>query len=152
MRPSHLEPLFRNLIELEGVGPKLIKLFAKLLGKSAEGENLHIGDVLWHMPTGLIDRRARLKINQLVARQIATLDATVLSHKAPANRHQRTPYRVRVEDETGQIDLVFFRADKKYLQQQLPVGEKRIISGRIEEYAGKKQMSHPDYMLKTARD
>ena len=52
-----------------------------------------------------------------------------------------------MQDSTGEIDLVFFRSDPKYLQQQLPVGEIRYIAGRPELYADHLQISHPDHIL-----
>ena len=57
------------------------------------------------------------------------------------------PYRVRCSDETGVIDLVFFRGDKKYLQGVLPIGETRIVSGKVDYYRGEPQMTHPDHIL-----
>ena len=42
---------------------------------------------------------------------------------------------------------MFFRANGKYLQSQLPVGQLRVISGRIEQYGDKLQMPHPDYIV-----
>ncbi len=54
---------------------------------------------------------------------------------------------MRVEDETGKLDLVFFHAERKFIERQLPVGEERYVSGRVERYGEKLQMSHPDYIV-----
>jgi ATP-dependent DNA helicase RecG len=51
-----------------------------------------------------------------------------------------------VEDDTSALELVYFKADPRYLQQLLPVGETRIISGRLESYDGRLQMPHPDHV------
>ncbi|MBU2533508.1 MAG: ATP-dependent DNA helicase RecG, partial [Alphaproteobacteria bacterium] len=78
---------------------------------------------------------------------IATLALRILKHKAPPRGNNKAPYRVTCEDETGSMDVVFFRADRAFVERQLPVGELRYISGRIEAYGDKLQMVHPDYIV-----
>ena len=55
MRPSLLDPLFAALTTLPGVGPKLEKLYRRLFGR--EDTPARIIDLLFHLPTGTIDRR-----------------------------------------------------------------------------------------------
>ena len=55
MRPPLLNPLFAPLTALPGVGPKQDKLFARLLGR--DGETPRLVDLLFHLPTSVIDRR-----------------------------------------------------------------------------------------------
>ena len=57
MRPEILFPLFAPVTALKGVGPRLGKLFEKL-------GTPQVVDLLWHLPTGLIDRRFQPKIMQ----------------------------------------------------------------------------------------
>src|SRR5690606_9889879 len=59
----------------------------------------------------------------------------------------KAPYKVATEDETGPLDLVFFRAERSFVERQLPVGEERYVSGRIERYGETLQMAHPDYIV-----
>ena len=42
---------------------------------------------------------------------------------------------------------MFFHAEHKFIERQLPAGSIRSISGRIESYNDKKQMAHPDYIV-----
>jgi len=56
MRPSLLDPLFAALTGLPGIGSKLARLFARLLDREAP----RLIDLLFHLPSGTIDRRARL--------------------------------------------------------------------------------------------
>jgi ATP-dependent DNA helicase RecG len=58
---------------------------------------------------------------------------------------------VACEDDTGKLDLVFFHADRRLVERQLPVGSMRYISGRIEQYSDKLQMAHPDYIVPPER-
>ena len=55
MRPSLLDPLFAALTTLPGVGPKLEKLYRSLFGR--EDTPARVIDLLFHLPTGTIDRR-----------------------------------------------------------------------------------------------
>ena len=58
---------------------------------------------------------------------------------------------MQTEDDTGRLDLVFFHAERKFIERQLPVGEERYVSGRIERYGESLQMSHPDYIVAPAQ-
>ncbi len=45
------------------------------------------------------------------------------------------------------FELVFFHANTRWLEQQLPVGAKRVISGKVEHFDGRAQIVHPDFIL-----
>jgi len=138
MRPAILFPLFGDVRTLDGVGPKL----APLIGKAA-GERLV--DLLFHLPTGLIDRSFKPALAEAAEGHIATVMVNVLDHVP--RRDPRAPWRVRCSDETSMIELVFFHGRHEYLARTLPPGSKRLISGRIERFGSRLQMVHPDYML-----
>ncbi len=104
-------------------------------------------DLLWHTPTGVIDRRATPTIAGAVPGTIVTLELRVLKHRPGPRGNSRAPYKVTCEDETDRIDLVFFHAERKFIEQQLPLGSIRYVSGRIESYHDGKQIVHPDYIL-----
>ena len=108
-------------------------------------------DLLWHLPNGVIDRRAEPTVAEAVPGTIATLKVRVLKHKAPPRGNTRAPYKVQTEDDTGRLDLVFFHAERKFIERQLPVGEERYVSGRVERYGETLQMSHPDYIVAPAQ-
>ncbi len=78
---------------------------------------------------------------------IATLKVRVLKHKAPPRGNTKAPYKVTCEDDSARLDLVFFHAERKFVEKQLPVGETRYVSGRIERYGENLQMTHPDYIV-----
>ena len=71
----------------------------------------------------------------------------MLKHRPAPRGNTRAPYKVACEDDTGRIDLVFFHAERKFIERQLPTGAIRTVSGRIESYNDKKQMTHPDYIV-----
>ncbi len=141
MRPAILNPLFADVTALKGVGPRLAALIEKSAGP-------HIVDVLFTRPHGVIDRSQRPKIADAIAGSLATLEVTVDSHQPPPVK--RLPWRVICSDETGFLTLIFFNARADYLTRALPQGVKRIVSGRIEEFNGARQMPHPDHIADPA--
>ncbi len=147
MRPIELTPLFASLQSLSGIGPRLILLLKKCLTLPPGIVEPRVLDLLWHLPSGVIDRRAEPNVADAVPGAIATLKVRVLKHKAPPRSNTRAPYKVTTEDETGRLDLVFFHAERKFIERQLPAGETRYVSGRIERYNDTLQMSHPDYIV-----
>jgi ATP-dependent DNA helicase RecG len=146
MRPLVLNPLFAALTSLPGVGPKLELLYARLLDR----ESPRVIDLLFHMPSGTIDRRARPKLRDVQAGQVVTVAVTVEEHR-PAPRHRpRAPYRIVAGDDTGTLTLTYFNARPDYLEKLLPVGKLRYVSGTAEFYDGMLQMVHPDRVVDEA--
>ncbi|KQZ01095.1 ATP-dependent DNA helicase RecG [Pseudolabrys sp. Root1462] len=143
MRPPVLNPLFAAITSLPGVGPKLAVLYGKLLGR----DEPRVIDLLLHMPSGTIDRRARPKLNEVVPGQVVTVSVTVEDHRGPPPNRPRAPYRVVTSDDTGTLTLTFFHAKRDYLEKLLPIGEKRYVSGTAEFYDGMLQMVHPDRVV-----
>ncbi|GJL94406.1 MAG: ATP-dependent DNA helicase RecG [Hyphococcus sp.] len=139
MRPVILSPLFADITALAGIGPKLAALVGRVAGS-------RIVDILLTPPINLIDRSARPKINEAPFGALATFLVTVDKHDPPP-KGRRLPYKVICSDDTGFMTLVFFHARPDYLQKTLPEGEMRLISGKIEEFKGGRQMTHPDYMV-----
>ncbi len=135
-RPFALDPIFRAQNSLAGVGPKIAQLMEKLVGGPK------IWDLLKHLPVDFIDRRYAPKVSEAQNQKIATMEVTIGKHSPNARRG--LPYRVAANDDTGAMTLTFFHANKDWLAKQLPVGEKRIVSGKVEYYQGNPQIVHPD--------
>src|SRR4051812_12097571 len=144
MRPSLLNPLFAPVTSLSGVGPKQDKLLQYLLSRN---ETPRLVDLLLHLPSQVIDRRARPKIRDAVQGTMVTLEVTVDRHRPPPPRNARAPYLVYASDDTGDVVLTFFRAKPGYVEKLLPVGEKRYVSGTLQMYDGIPQIVHPDRVL-----
>ncbi len=147
MRPLELIPLFASAKSLVGIGPRMEILLRKALRMPPGITEPRVIDLLLHAPTGVIDRRATPTVAAAVPGTIATLEVRVLKHRPSPRGNTRAPYKVACEDDTGRIDLVFFHAEHKFIERQLPVGSIRCISGRIEAYNDVKQMAHPDYIV-----
>ena len=143
MRPALLDPLFAPAGALSGIGPKNAKLFDKLLGRP---QGARVLDVLFHLPHAALDRRARPKVADAQRDAIATIEVRVVEHRAPPPR-SKAPFKVLVEDDTGDVELVFFLANPEWIKKRLPVGATRWVSGKLEMWDGHLQMVHPDRVM-----
>ncbi len=148
MRPDKLNPLFALATSLSGVGPRVAGMMKKALRLPPGVTEPRIIDLIWHTPTGLIDRRAEPTLSAAAPGTIATFKVRVLKHHPAPRNNKRAPYRVNCEDDTGRLDLVFFHVERRWIESQLPLGEIRYVSGRIEQYKEILQMIHPDYIVK----
>ncbi len=144
MRPSLLNPLFATAASLPGVGPKAAKLLDRLLAKDAG--DARVLDLLFHLPYVAVDRRNRPKIADAPLDTIVTLEVRAVEHRPPGAR-SKAPYKVLVEDETGDVLLVFFLANHHWIERSLPLGETRWVSGKLELWDGHRQIVHPDRVL-----
>jgi ATP-dependent DNA helicase RecG len=138
VRPAILDTLFAPLTALPGIGAQLAKLFERLAGPL-------VLDLLWHLPSGIVDRRASPPIRELQPHQIATLAVRVEAHQPG---HGRRPYRVLCTDNTGTLTLVYFNVRGDQLTRLLPIGAERVVSGLVEFYGGMPQIAHPDLVLR----
>ncbi len=145
MRPTRLDTLFADATTLPGIGPKLGKLLAEFTGDK-------VIDLLFHLPANLIDRQYRPSLAEVEDGRIATFDVEVMKHDAPPNMGKRRnlPYRILCGNETGYVSLVFFRARGDWLTKAMPVGARRMVSGRVERFREQLQIVHPDHMLPQA--
>ncbi len=141
MRPSILYPLFASIASLTGVGTRYNKLLTTLCGSK-------VVDLLWHLPSNVIDRRCNLPLSQAQNGRLWTGKVRVVEHIVPKTRKQ--PYRIVVEDSTDQLILTFFKTFGDSLSKQFPSGAEKIISGRIEIFNGSLTMAHPDYAVSAA--
>ncbi len=140
MRPEVLYPLFADISSVKGIGERSYKLVCNLLGGK------RVADLLWHLPSSLVDRRYSPCIRDAQPGRIATIKVRIVEHQPP--RTSKQPYKVSVEDDSGQMLLIFFKVYADSIQKNLPVGEERLVSGKTESFNGMLQMSHPDYIIK----
>ena len=143
MRPSLLNPLFVSAADLKGVGAKIAPLIDKLVGRPAR-----VLDIVLHLPTAAVDRRSRPKIAAAGRDAVVTLEVQVVRHLPPGqSRSGKAPFKVLVEDDTGDVTLVFFHNSPAWIAKSLPIGATRWISGRLELWDGHNQMVHPDRVM-----
>ncbi|OYV51759.1 MAG: ATP-dependent DNA helicase RecG [Acidocella sp. 20-58-15] len=136
-----LAPLRAPITSLPGLGPRLAVLLSRLVG----GETVR--DVLFHLPVEFVDRRGVSTIKDAKPGAMATLRIEVIRHEPPGRKGQ--PHRVVIGDASGFGEIVLFHAARLV---QFPVGAKLLISGKVEMFADRMTMAHPDYVLNQAQE
>ena len=137
MRPEILYQLFSPVNRLTGIGPRLAALIEKLAGPN-------VIDLVWHLPNGLVMRE---KVTQLSTDYIDRMIVVALhvEHHLPS-RNRRAPYRIQCRVGVDPLTLTYFNGREQYLRQQLPENSERVVSGRLEEFNGAFQITHPDHV------
>ena len=138
MRPDLLNPLFAETESLEGVGPKLKKPLEKL-GLT------RVKDVAYHLPDRFVQRRSVADLDEAQVGEQIVVALTVTEHRASPNN--RAPHRVMAQDGKGNVcALVYFGKASYTARKLLPVGEKRWVAGKLEQYDQWLQIVHPDHV------
>ncbi|MEO5973317.1 MAG: ATP-dependent DNA helicase RecG [Sphingomicrobium sp.] len=134
MRPEILNPLFAEVEALKGVGPGLAKAL-KRLGIE------RVVDCAFHLPTGTIERVLTPVIGHHLAGRIVVVSVTPFETRGGEGRG---PFRVFASDGEGNtLTLVYFN-NPGWAKKTLPMGEARIVSGRLEAYGQELQIIHPE--------
>ncbi len=128
---------FNPVSKVKGIGPKIKKLF----NERKIDTNI---DLIFNFPYGLIDRTHCPKLNNLEIGKISTIFVKVKKHNFP--RIRRLPNTVQCFDETGEINIVFFNSRENYIKEILPINSEVIISGKVNFYKNKYQITNPDYV------
>ena len=117
-----------------------------LIAKVAGGPLVR--DLVFLPPNAAIDRRLRVPIAETTDGDIATIEAEVDGHMAA---YKNMPHRIRLRDETGFLTVAYFRGAKEMLERMWPVGQTRLVSGKVTFHDGMRQMLHPDHVIDPAK-
>ena len=129
--------IFQDVNELKGVGTKLSRY---LKNKKIE----KIKDIILHLPYSETDRSKISELNQLEIGKIQTIKVIVKKLNFP--RIRNLPNRIMCEDDTGKIDIIYFNSREGYLRKIFPLNETVIISGKVNFFRNKYQITNPDYV------
>ena len=129
--------IFEDVNKLKGVGVKLSKYLKK---KKIE----KIKDILLHLPYSGTDRSKISNLNELEIGKINTIKVIVKKLNFP--RIRNLPNKIICEDETGNIEIVYFNSREGYLRKIFPLKQWVIISGKVTSFRNKYQMTNPDYV------
>ena len=129
--------IFSAVNNLKGVGPQLSKYLKK---KRIE----KIKDIVLNLPYSDTDRSKIYKLNELEVGKIQSIKVSVKKLNFP--RVRNLPNKIICEDETGKIDIVYFNSREGYLRKLFPLNEWVIISGKINYFNKRYQITNPDYV------
>jgi ATP-dependent DNA helicase RecG len=137
MRPDLLNPLFAEVEALKGIGPGLARPL-KRLGLE------RVVDILFHLPTGWIERK---KVDRLDPADVGRIVAISLVATDYRQGGARSPFRVQAADRHGNFVTLTYFNNPGWAKKQLPLGETRLVSGKLETYGQELQIVHPDFVL-----
>ena len=129
--------IFQDVNKLKGVGSKLS---GYLKNKKIE----KIKDIILHLPYSETDRSKISELNKLEIGKIQTIKVVVKKLNFP--RIRNLPNRIMCEDDTGKIDIIYFNSREGYLRKIFPLNERVIISGKVNFFRNKYQITNPDYV------
>jgi ATP-dependent DNA helicase RecG len=120
--------------ELRGVGVRR----AAVLGEAG----IHtLADLLYHLPRRYLDRSRIVPIAQVPAGQEVTLIGQVRQQRFIPGARPR--FVLIVEDGTEEIACVWFQG-ARYLQRNFAEGDLLALSGKVEHFQGRLQITHPE--------
>ncbi len=133
--------LTQSLCSIRGVGPKLLPKLEKLGLRTIE-------DALYHLPLRYEDRRQLKPISRLRPGQQEVFSGRVLSAgESVTSRNRKKIYDIIVEDDSGQINLKWFRYRKSWLEKLLPLGRQVVLIGEVKHFGATREVHHPDVEL-----
>ena len=128
------EYLLSNIQNIKGIGKKTGQLFKR--------KNINtIFDLLWHLPTSKIENSKVTNIGDIQIGKLQTIKLTPLKYNFP--RIRRLPNRVVCQSNDIKIDCVFFNSYEGYIKKILPLNTEIIISGKINFFRNKYQITNP---------
>lgn len=134
--PHACESLLTPLSQLSFIAPKRLALLSRLVGN-------RLIDLLWHLPQDILLRRAVQHLSEGKPGETVTLAATIVGHTPGKRRGQR--YTIQCFDGKSTFDLVYFHGNA-YLSRMFPLNSQKAVSGKIEQFLGKLEIVHPDYV------
>ena len=128
------EYLLSNIQNIKGIGKKTCQLFKR--------KNINtIFDLLWHLPTSKIENSKVTNVGDIQIGKLQTIKLTPLKYNFP--RIRRLPNRVLCQSNDIKIDCVFFNSYEGYIKKILPLNTEIIISGKINFFRNKYQITNP---------
>lgn len=144
MKKELFDFLNTDLQFVKGVGPVLASKFDEILG------GRRVLDFLLHKPAYVRPREITESVLNINPGDIITIPVMIKSHKkGGVFRGRRAPTQIICHDKLGSsVTIQFFNTTfLDYWLKKLPIGEWRIVSGKIEfNNNGNAIISHPDFI------
>ena len=132
--------LFSTVDSVPGVGKKISTFLKK---KRIE----KVSDLLWDLPYSITDRSESTTLDKLEIGKIFTIKVKVIKYNFP--RIRNLPNKIICKDNFGEIDLIFFNSREGYIRKILPLNEWVSVSGKINYFRNKYQITNPTYIANT---
>jgi len=130
-------PLDTTIEYLKGVGPQRADTLKKELNVFT------FADLLYHYPFRYVDRTKFHSIRDLQTEGEQVQLRGILRRMEMLGEGRAKRLTATLRDETGVIELVWFQAIQ-WLEKSLVVGKEYIVFGRINEFNGRFNITHPE--------
>lgn len=144
MKKELIDFLSTDLQFIKGVGPVLASRFEDILG------GRRVVDFLLHKPSYVRARGITDNVQDTTPGETLTIALMIKSHKSGGRfgRGRRRPTQVICNDKVGNTVVIqFFNSNYlDYWLKKMPVGEWRLISGKLESGGTRPTINHPDFI------
>lgn len=128
---------------LKGVGPRRVKILAKLGILTEE-------DLLYHLPRKYEDRSKLKTISELQAGETETTIAFIRSIEELNPKKGLLITKVHLQDYTGTAVGLWY--NQSYLKKQLSPGSQLLLTGKVDYRFGQKEIAVNEYELVSGKD
>jgi ATP-dependent DNA helicase RecG len=105
-----------------------------------------VGDLLRHYPRRYAERGELTDLASLEIDEHVTVMAEIASvSNRPFKNRKGSLLTVELTDGRGRLSLTFF--NQGWRERDLRVGRHGLFSGKVASFKGKRQLTHPDYVL-----
>ncbi len=131
---------FRDLPLTQVLGDKTAKALTRAFGFDT------VGGLLGHYPRRYAERGELSALDALPLDESVTIVAEVVRvNNRPLNGRKGSILEVVLTDGTGRLSLTFF--NQAWRARNLRPGSRGIFAGKVTEFRGTRQLTHPDYEL-----
>ena len=123
-------------------GDRLFKMYSRRLEKLGIKTFL---DLLYHVPFRYDDYSMVSEIGEVQPGETVTVRGKVSEISNSYTRAYRTIQKAKVEDQTGQIEVVWF--NQPFILKTLKKGDKVSLSGKVDLSKGRKVLISPEYEI-----
>lgn len=119
-----------------GIGPTMARSLARLGLRT-------VHDMLYHFPHRYDDYSSRQTIVELTVGMTATIIGEIVEIKPFTARTNSQGVNVVLNDDSGVLHISFF--GQRWLAQQLRIGQRIVVSGKVDGFNGRLQMKSPKW-------
>ena len=130
---------------LKGVGPNRADLLRSELGIQTYQDLINL------FPNRYIDRTRFYKVNELQRNNAEVQVIGVITGFREVAQKRGKRLIADFEDETGMMELVWFRG-QKWIRESLKIGKPYVIFGKTNWFSGKYSMPHPEIELQSEHE
>ncbi|HJK87077.1 MAG TPA: ATP-dependent DNA helicase RecG [Candidatus Megaira endosymbiont of Nemacystus decipiens] len=102
-------------------------------------------DLLFYKPYSYIITDVAARLDNLRHDQV--IQTRVIIKEVSLSNNKKTPTKIYVSDNRGDLFLVFFNKIPPFIFSKLKIGSFINISGKVQYFNGQYQITHPDFIL-----